>query len=307
MLKVFAIILDIISGIFSLLAPVAVIHWLLGIFEIAAIAPVLEFIGLLFMPLNGIVEAITPFDLPEIDYQDKKIPITQGISAFVLTSFFFVFSFMAHGVRVADKKIELETALANTKKRANEKQALLDTQSKNTISACRLLIYLILPSSTEQNASGFFMTFKDYGGRQVEIPKSPDDAMEPSDRENGILIVFEDALQGLSYGMRAAEKLAVYYASLRPMDPQPPFYMAFHTVEPTNEALVHGLKKSKTILRYAGDNQIVCSQQLLELLKERSKIGNYSYRSLGYYDFESEKSQEIFRLFYDLPEQKVFY
>ncbi len=301
MLKVLAVILDIVGGLFSLLAPVAVVHWMLGFFDIDAIAGVMGLLDGAFSPLNYAIEWIVPLELPEIDYGGKKTPITQGLLAFVFTLFFLILAGAAYLVRMLDKKIELETAIQRTKKRAKEREEVSTIKSQNTISASRLLIYLKFAMESERNVSSFLQTFKDYGGREERLSET--DKLEADET----LIVFDDALQGLSYAMQTGEKVMAYYTSLRPMDPQPPFYMTLHTVESTHEALIKGINKEKAMIRYAGDNQIVFSQQLLDLLTERSKVGNYHYQSLGYYNFEGESSQELFRLFYKEPSQNPFY
>jgi hypothetical protein len=295
MLRIISILLDILSGLFAILAPIAVVHWILGAFEIQAMAGVIGFFTGIFKPFNYVIDAIMPFELPMINYQGRVIPITQGILGFILTLCFFFCALGANVLRVLDKQMSVTTDIVRSKQRMRELEMARKETNRQVSQTNRVLVYLLFPFDNQRSAGNFFLGFKKYQGRQL------------STRTEGWLLEFDDVELALLYATETAEKLLQYYGSLRPMDPQPPFHMSVHAVRPGGDFTFPGLEKCQLLIRYSGDNQIIFSQQVLELLRVNALAGNYKYQSLGFYDFPSDKNQEIFVLFYKKPEQKVYY
>ncbi len=294
MLRLISILLDILSGLFAILAPIAVIHWIAGAFELQAIAGVAEFFSAIFWPFNTLVNTVAP-NLPMIDYQGRQIPISQGIVAFLLTICFFSCAIAANLLRALDKKMTVTTDIIRSQHRMQQLESVRREQARQTIATNRILIYLIFPFDSQKNASTFFLGFKKYGGRQLPT------------RTEGMLIEFGDVQSAMGYARDTAEKLLAFYGTLRPMDPQPPFHMSIHAVRPDPEDTFPGLERCQLLIRYAGENQIIFSQQVLELLQVHSLTANYRYQTMGYYDFPSVPNQEVFMLFYKKPEQRVYY
>ena len=310
-LKTFAVMLDVISGLFSVLAPLTVLHWILGIFDIDAIAGIMTVFDFLFAPFNLAIDTLaSPFGgLPQIDYNDKKISITQGLLAVFFTFIFISLAFSAHLIRVLDKRLTLEKDISESKHRMAINEAQRTQAAQKVAASSRFLVYLIFPLSEYQKGASIFSSFKQTGGKPIQVtPTKPkDDSPQP---EYAVL-AFDHPLQALSYAITCAEQLTGYYATLRPMDPQPPFNMAIHAIEPNGQHTHSGFIMCEQLMRYSGDNQIIFSETVLEWLRINDKIDNYTYQSLGFYTLEAlgadSAKQEIFRLFYKRPEQQVYY
>jgi hypothetical protein len=100
--------------------------------------------------------------------------------------------------------------------------------------------------------------------------------------------------------MEASQAILSYYATLRPIDPQPPFHIALHALSadlPTDE----GVALTRNLVRYSGPNQILCSQDVKTLLELNGLSLLYGYQSVGLYSTRGTRSMEMFRLSFIKP------
>jgi hypothetical protein len=82
---------------------------------------------------------------------------------------------------------------------------------------------------------------------------------------------------------------------LRPMDPQPPFRMAVHCVD-TDFSLAAALGETRRLTSFAGQNQILISQETKALMEAQGLTSRYSFQTVGVYALEDGRQVEMYRL-----------
>ena len=122
-----------------------------------------------------------------------------------------------------------------------------------------------------------------YGGKALEI------------NQRGMSIEFNSLEQAFKYSLEAAQQVSAYYATLRPIDPQPPYQVGIHAMEVTRTQQ-DVLNKTRQLTRYAAGNQIVFSAEVKQLMDANGVSMKYQFQSLGMYAFEGGRSQEVYRL-----------
>lgn len=286
MLKLLALFLDLLSVLFALLAPIAIVHWLLGILAVPQLAGFVQVLAGFFQPMNGLLESVVGSYVPHVAYEGRDITVTQGILGFLFTLVFFLLAGLATATRGLDKKQAVASSLKRSHARMQQQAVVQAAQDRKTSSATRILIEILYPFDEMPEGSRAFAGFAEGGGRLI------------SSRPEAWVLMFESCPPALDYAIAAGTALRRHYATLRPMDPQPPFRMALHTSEPTDTATREGVGYLHLILRYAGENQIVFSQALQEGVTLQAPAKAYDIQSMGLFDLGTQGQQEIFRLFY---------
>ncbi|MBK8189740.1 MAG: hypothetical protein IPK79_04755 [Vampirovibrionales bacterium] len=286
MLKVLALFLDLLSVLFALLAPVAIVHWLLSIIGVPQLTGFIDALRVVFDPMNALIDSALGGHVPHIAYQGRDITVTQGILGFILTLVFFLLAGLATATRSMDKKLAVARDLSRSKARAEQLAAVRDVQDRKTSNATSILVEILYPFEQTAEGAARFQGFSEYGGRLV------------SSRPEAWVLMFNSPDDALQFVVSAAKSLRQYYATLRPMDPQPPFRIALHATEPSDTATREGVGYLHLILRYAADHQVVFSQELRDLMAIRPPKTDYDIQSIGMFDLGQAAHQEIFRLFY---------
>jgi hypothetical protein len=111
-----------------------------------------------------------------------------------------------------------------------------------------------------------------------------------------VLLEFKDLAQCLQYCTEAPRSVLAYYATLRPMDPQPPFKIAIHAVQERHDAN-ETVETCRQIAYYAAANRVVFSDTFRKLLEARGANNQVRFFSNGTYTFSgSNKTMELYSL-----------
>jgi hypothetical protein len=110
-------------------------------------------------------------------------------------------------------------------------------------------------------------------------------------------LLFPDLESALACCNQVTENLLGYYATLRPIDAQPPFRFNLHAVEKTVE-VSRAVYETQQFAKFVDSNQILFSDSIKKLLEAKDLQSNYHYQSVGIYTLPSEgKNIELFRLY----------
>jgi len=286
MLRFLAIGLDIAATICAILSPVAIIHWLLKAINASLTQGLVSLLDPVFAPFNAILDTIFSSHLPAISFSGQSVPITQGIVGILFTVAFFALAFAGDMVRGTMKKIEVRAAAVENKKKLQALKTQKQQQTQKATTNRRVLVFLYYQFRQNPQAGQYFeQLYSRHRGRAVEItPES-------------MLMEFDTLDNALRYCIESTQYVRSYYASLRPMDPQPPYYIGIHSQEVV-ENVQAGKAKCYNMCRFGGQNSMVFSQETKQSLDAHGMAANYQIQSIGVYDFpnEAQRSQEIFKL-----------
>lgn len=285
MLRFLAIALDIAATICAILSPVAILHWLLKAINASITRGLVEGMAPIFAPFNGLLDMIFK-DLPTIGFSGQQVPITQGITGVMFTLVFFALAFGSDMVKATMKKVEVRAAAVENKKKLAELKVKKQQHTQKVTTNRRILVFLYYQFQQNPMAGQYFeQLYPRHRGKAIEItPES-------------MLMEFETLDTALRYCIESTHYVRSYYATLRPMDPQPPFYIGVHAQDMA-ENVQAGKAKCYNLCRFGGQNSMVFSQDIKHTLDANGLSTNFQIQSLGVYDFPNEavRSQEVFRL-----------
>ncbi len=273
---------DIIAGICAVVSPIAIFHWLLKAMNIAALKVIVDPLSGFFNPFNSLLDFF--IDAPVIKYQGHSVSTIQGVFAILLTIAFFVFHFIAETLKATEQRVEVNTQVHQQRRRLQQLKA--EQQRMHTTVRETRRIYAQINYDFASNPTGgayFESGYQKYGGRAVEIG------------QRGMSLEFGSLEQAFKYSLEAAQQIMSYYATLRPIDPQPPYQVAIHAVEQSRQPQ-EALTKTRQLSRYAAGNQIVFSQEVKSLMDANGVTMKYQFQSLGMYAFDGGRNQEVYRL-----------
>ena len=284
MLRFLAIALDIVATLCAILSPVAIIHWLLKAINASLTAGIVNMLTPVFTPFNASLDLV--FKLPSISFSGQSIPITQGILGVIFTLVFFALAFASDMVKATMKKVEVRAAAAENKKKLQALKVQKQQQTQKVTTNRRILVFLYFQFQQNPMAGNYFeQLYPRHQGRAHETtPES-------------MLLEFETLDNAMRYCIESTQYVRSYYATLRPMDPQPPFYIGIHSQDMT-ENVQAGKAKCYNLCRFGGQNSMVFSQDTKQALDAHGMAPNFRIQSIGVYDFPNEpvRSQEVFRL-----------
>jgi Ca2+/Na+ antiporter len=241
-------------------------------------------------PLNRMLESVIPMltfgmlkTMPTLTWMGKTLPVTEGILSGIFILLYFVFVYLSTLVRMTDKQIENTASIIKYNQESLMRQEEKKKEVKKVVKNVRVL--MILSYSFSQNATAAEM-FNTYGRHGAHLVQS-----FPSD----LLLEFTQPEQALEYAQQSARNVLNYYASLRPMDPQPPFKLALHVVGEQTD-LNQETEFCRQMVYFAGNNKIIFSDAFRLVLDARGIALNYRYSSLGYYQFAQNIGSELYNL-----------
>jgi hypothetical protein len=291
MLKSLANLCRLLATLCALLSPIAVVHWIFQAFHLPPqLDGVMGFFSAVFSPVNSILDSL--FHFPSLTFQDKAVPITQGVHALLITILFFVFNFLSGLVSTADKKVQAATDTFVRKTHIQHEQAAKEKQQKKIVKEKRPIVYVAYPFHQDAKVCDFLSEYGPLGGWQIE--SSPE----------FWLLEFARVEQALAYCGSAAQKILGYYTTLRPMDPQFPFRMILHGVDTGAEHLAWGKERCQTMARLTGENQVRFSQEIKEVMDASQLNDTFKSQSVGMYEFPIVGIQEAFQLTIQPPPQR---
>jgi hypothetical protein len=213
----------------------------------------------------------------------KSLAVSEGILSGIFILLYFVFVYLATLIRMTDKQIENTASIIKYNQESLMKQEAKKQEVKRVIKNVRVLV--ILSYSFSQNATAAEM-FNAYGRQGAHLVQS-----FPSD----LLLEFSQPEHAMEYVQQSARNVMNYYASLRPMDPQPPFKLALHVVgEQAN--LAQETEFCRQMVYFTGNNKITFSDAFKQVLDARGISVNYRFSSLGFYQFAQNVGSELYNL-----------
>lgn len=315
MLRFIYIICDVLATICAIASPIAIIQWLLKACGLAAKLPLVNALDPLFMPLNSIVDfflhalpfkpimlsligllpsniqmfsgsvdlqtSLIPLAYGVLVWQGNSVPIAQGISAIVLTLMFFLLNFAAEMLRARERRMILDRQSGLEHRRLQRVMTEQKRHQKELIQDSRVYLQMQCDFLACPAAGQYAETlYPKYGARLHRSTPS------------GIGLEFTALEPCLKYSLEVCRTLLNYYASLRPMDPQPPFRLGIQVLP---SALPHteGLDRACNIADIAGPNQVLFSQEGKILLEAQGL--SFRIQSVGVY-MVGQVQSELYRI-----------
>lgn len=281
----------------AILSPIIIVHWLLQGMGIPAFQPLIDFFQPFISPLNAIgnmvLAPLPTINVPlygpfhpggDIRVMGNEIKAIQPFVALFFTFLFFAFNFASVMMRAGEKKVNITMETAKHKRRLLELQVARQAEKVRFNTNQHLLAYVAY--NFQANPAGgniFEALYAKYNGRAVEITPET------------MVVHFQNLDNALKYVQEAVQGVFRHYATLRPMDPQPPFRIGVLSFE-AGEDPVNALPVGRELIRYAGDNQIIFSEDVKKFIDATGKSGAYRSQSIGLYSFSNRKSMEVYRL-----------
>lgn len=278
---------DLLAAISAIISPVAIFHWLGKLVKVQAVQEMLASLDPFFNPLNALVEVF--IKTPPITYGGNSVSSTQGVLACLLTGLFFMLNFISETLKASEQRLDVTKQSLQQKRRLQKIRDEQQSQQKQVLTNRRIYVYVNYDSQACTTGAGYFeAAFVKHNGKMLEA------------YANTLCLEFDSVGSALQYCLDAAQAVLSYYATLRPIDSQPPFQIGINAVDaaqPTQE----GIAESRKLIRYGGPNQVIFSQDIRTLLESKGLSMDYKYQSIGIYSFGGTQQQELFRLFFTKP------
>lgn len=268
------------------MSPMIILHWLLLIVNVPFLKPHLVSVSYFLTPMNAVLESL--FHPPPIHYNQQLIPITQGLLAFVFTLAFFALNFLSEYFKTIEQQLEICQQAGFQKKRLEKLQEAQNHQHKKVLTARRYLVHV-----------SYDFTLCLAGGELLAKALTSHSGNALEQLPDYITLEFPSLAQSLQYCIDCGQALLGYYATLRPLDVQPPFRIGLHVLA-ADLPVADAAYETRRLVDFAGPNQVVFSQAVLETLVASGSTQDYKYQSLGMYRLEG-RQQEFFRLFNSKP------
>ncbi|WP_373532107.1 hypothetical protein [Vampirovibrio sp.] len=286
MLRILYIACDVLAALCAVISPVIIFHWLLLIVNVPLLNPHLVHISQFLNPMNLALDAL--FHLPPILYNGQRISMTQGVLAFAFTLAFFLLNFISEYLKTTEQQQEIQLHAGLQRERLKKLQDAQNRHQKKVATNRRYLVHVsyefaLCPAGGELLAKAFT---RQLGSTLEQSPAY-------------MTLEFPSLSQSIQYCMESGQALLRYYATLRPMDAQPPFRIGLHALDanlPTSDACY----QTRILVSSAGPNDVVFSQNVLEVLLANGLAQNYHYQSIGLFGTAGSQ-QELFKLFNSKP------
>ncbi len=283
MLRFLYTVCDLLAGLFAIVSPVAIMHWLAKVVRLVGTASFVEALNPVFDPINAILEIF--IKSPPLMFQGEPIPTTQGVLAVLLTVSFFVFNFLSETLKAAEQRLDVTKQSLQQKHRLHQLKAEHQKQQKKASTNRRIQVQVVYDfQACPAGGTHLETTYGKYKGKVLDSTPS------------GIALQFETLEGAFKYALDASQAILSHYATLRPMDPQPSYQVAVHAVE-NALPVAEGVANTRKLVGFAGNNQVIFSQDIKAILETQGLFNMYHTQSLGMYAVEG-RQQEIFRLFY---------
>lgn len=287
MLRYIYTLCELLSAVCAIISPVAIFHWLLRIINFQGVASLVNMLNPVFDPLNAIVEFVVK--APPLSYGGHQYSTTQGVLACVMTGAFFLFNFVAESLKASEQRMEVSRQAEQQRKRL---QKLRDDQSKKQkFVTTNRRIYLVLDydfQACPEGGAQWESTYARYHGKVL------------ASYHNSLALEFDSIEQVVSYCMGAAQGILGHYATLRPLDPQPPFKVGIQSLD-AEISTGAGVTATRKLISYVGPNQVIFSQEIRAMLESQGIDKAYRYQSIGMYAMEGGYQQELYRLYFTKP------
>lgn len=282
MLRFLYTVCDWLAGILAITSPITIFHWLFKVAGVAAAASFVSFLDPFFTPLNQSLDLF--LHQPQLTYEGRQIPLTQGILACLMTIGFFAFHTAAQICRTMEEKLQVSRQAFVENRRLQKLEKEQKSRQKQIVTNRRIFAHIHYDFAGYREGATAFEHSSDQAAAKV-LERLPD-AMN---------LEFDNLNNALQYAIATSRKILSHYAVLRPMDYQPPFRMSLHALE-VQTSLSECIRKTAKLIAYAGPNQVVFSQDIKALIEAQGLGMEYQFQSIGIYALP-EGQQEMFRLF----------
>jgi hypothetical protein len=287
MFRVLYTLCDVLAAVSAIISPVAIFHWLLRIVHVPAAMAAVDKLNPLFDPLNALVESVVK--APPLQYAGHAYSTTQGVLACLFTVLFFVLNFASESLKASEQRMDVSRQSDQQRRRLQKLREEHQTSQKQTAQNSKIYVQVQYDSHACLTGAGYLESaFVKNGGKMLQ------------GYADSLSLGFDTIGQALQYCMDASQSLLSYYATLRPVDPQPPFQIAVHAVS-GELPVVEGIAMTRNLVRYGGPNQVLFSQDIKSLLEAQGLGMSYRYQSVGLYGIGGTQPTELFRLFFTKP------
>ncbi|MEM0952166.1 MAG: hypothetical protein AAGI66_08510, partial [Cyanobacteria bacterium P01_H01_bin.74] len=282
--KFYALLFEVLAIVMALASPIVVIHWLLSIINIRFFKPLVAALQPTVEPFNIIFQSL--IQLPPIQYNNAQYPTTQGGVAVVLLIGFMACSFFAElfksrvQAEAIKKSQQVKKArLAKIKQTNIETNALFHQQAK-------VILYYCYDSRTCPKGEEAI---------QAILSKQPLTVLPNA--VNGSMFVCASIHQAIVTSLAIKESLMAFYATLRPIDAQPPLYLAVHAGLMSSDKRQSTLDELTRYTKFASDNQLLITEPCKKIMEAGDIIRNYQLLSMGFFSVGTGAQQvELFNL-----------
>lgn len=288
MLRILYIACDILAAVFAIISPVAIFHWLVRAVNVPLFEPYLVPLNNFFDPMNAVITGI--FHPPAIQYNDQNIATEQGVLACILTVAFFLMNFVSQYLKTIEQRQDVSHQADLQRKRLQKLKAEQQHTHKALITNRRFLVHI-----------NYDFTACPTGGDVLERNFGQQSGNALERLPNYMTIEFPSLQQGIQYCMEASQAILGYYASLRPIDPQPPFRIGIHAIDAT-VPVRDACSETRRLVEFAAPNHVVFTQDVRDVLEANGQILAYHFQSIGMYALEG-RQQELFKLFNHKPQK----
>lgn len=284
---------DFLGGLCVLLSPFIVVHWVLLALNIPEVTQAIEPANAIIAPGMAILSAL-PFDYPTLNIQGQDLSSKQMVLGLFYMVLFFAFNLISMGLRNIEGL--LLQAKRKTTQHKNDKTAQQRQMERyqQAIQRSSVILTIDYPFKDFREATRFMLGSQLAPGQSILAQSATQASFH-----------FNSPEAAASFAVSGAERLLSFYASLSPIDPQPPFKMVIHATEPRTEN--EGIEKCKYLLSHCLDNRIIFSQHVHDLMAAHNVQQRFMFHSIGIYHIPSENQQDLYQLNYNRPEQKVYF
>lgn len=287
MLRYFYTLCELVSAVCAIISPVAIFHWLLRIINFQGVASFVNSLNPVFDPLNALLEFF--IKTPPLSYDGHQYSTTQGVLACVMTAGFFLFNFIAESLKATEQRMDVSKQAAQQNRRLQKLRAEQDKKQKNVTTNRRIFAVVDYDfTACPTGGSHLDGAYGQYGGKVV------------ASYSDSMALEFDAIQNAVEYCMHASQAMLGYYATLRPLDPQPPFKISLHSLdaEISTGAAVTATRK---LISYVGPNQVIFSNDIWTMMEASGLEKAYRYQSIGMYAMDGGYQQELYRLFFNKP------
>lgn len=292
MLRFLYTLCEILAWTCALASPVAVIHWLAKITKVPMVEGLISALDRVFLPLNALLDGI--IKSPPLQYDGNQYDTTQGLLAIILTLGFFALTFISESLKTSEQQLDVSHHAREQKIRLRKLKEEQDQRQQQSVSNRRILLYVKYDVHLcPPGAMCMERAYAQHGG-----------IMHGTDA-SALRLEFDTVMSAFQYCLEVSQAILAHYATLRPMDPHPPFRMGLHSVDAAQPESV-GYAELQKLIECSGDNQIFFSQTVKNFLEAKDLLGEYRYQSMGLHTIEGgSHQQEIFRLFPGKPNNSL--
>lgn len=258
------------------------------------------FSGVLINPflqlLDNIASTYGQFDLipPALPYDitmgmsgatsGETLSITQGLLGLLFTFLFFLCSFGSQMLKAAEQRMDVAKQDFMQRRRLQQLQSEHRKHQHRAVINKNIMVSIMCDfqkNATTQNTVEQLLSRS--GGISRDV--TPDT----------MAVEFQQIETGLKFTSDVLRQVLHYYRSLRPMDVQPPIKIGVHThiVDESPQATI---LQCKALSNFAGNNQVILSQDIKHMLDAVGLQQQFVLSPLGAYYLEGIGAQELYRL-----------